>query len=123
MSTEHGILAQTLIAALQHWAAQKADGVSLEEREAGLAKTLRAAWPKGREEPWRYLCESCEDTGLRTSDCAGDATCGRAKPHGPHAFGEPCWCPLGARFRAKPKPTAEDFTQAGRSKPMTRIGR
>lgn len=117
---EYGVLAQTFIAAMQTWDHQVADGVPAAVRIETLETTLRAAWPFARE--WKYLCQSCDDTGLHIGTCAGDATCGREKPHGAHTFGTPCWCSLGARFRGKPKPSAEDFTQAGRSKP-TRMGR
>jgi hypothetical protein len=115
-----GPLAKAFRETMLIWDVQKADGVSLVDRLAGLTRVLQDAWPRDRE--WKYLCANCSDYGLVLHDCAGDATCGRSKPHLPHGFGEPCWCSLGARFRAKPKPTAEDFTAAGKSKP-TRVGR
>lgn len=119
-----GTLAQTYVAAMAFWDAQKADGVPIAERFMGLDKTLRAAWPKGREEPWRDNCAECRDYGLVMATCPGDATCGRTKRHLPHGFGSPCWCALGKRFQEKSKPDPSDFTAAGRtSKPLTRVGR
>lgn len=120
---EEGPLAQTFRVAMQIWDQQKAEGVPLAERIAGLEKTLRAAWPQGRE--WKYLCKTCDDYGLDYDTCDGERpVCGRHKPHLPHAFGRPCWCGAGSQFREKPKPSAEDFAAAGatKSKP-TRVGR
>lgn len=122
-----GPLAATFRAAMEHWDAQKADGISFAERAKGLEKSLRAAWPKGRDTDWKYLCSDCSDYGLIMSDCRGDATCGRTFPHRPHDFGRPCWCPKGARFRDTPKPGPEGFTGVGKSpkKPsgFTKFGR
>lgn len=127
-----GALAATMTEAMRIWDEQKADGVPVVDRQAGLIKTLQAAWPKGRSEPWHDLCASCRDYGLVMHDCPGDATCGdapagsthqrRKVPHLPHEYGSPCWCDKGKRFRIKPK-TAEDFTGAGRHGKPTRIGR
>lgn len=118
-----GALSETFKQAMRLWDSQKADGVSEPERLQQLENILRVAWPKGREEPWKSHCSECRDYGLVLAVCPGDATCGRSKPHLLHDFGKPCWCALGRRFHEKSKPTAEDFTQAGRSKPMARMGR
>lgn len=115
------VLVQTYHAAMAHWDQQKADGVSLTERQAGFEKTIRACWPFTRE--WKYLCDRCLDYGLEIATCPGDATCGRVKAHLPHTFGSPCWCAQGSRYKEKPKPGKEDFSHAGKSKPMTRLGR
>ncbi len=115
-----GTLAQVFVAAMTHWDAQKADGVPVAERQRGLEATLRVAWPQTRV--WHYLCANCNDIGLVISACPGDATCGRPRAHLAHDVGTPCWCTLGAKFRAPEKPNPEDFTQAARAKP-TRIGR
>ena len=115
-----GPLAKTYVAAMAQWDAQKAAGVSQEDRLICLEKTLRAAWPQTRE--WKYLCQTCADHGLEMATCDGrSGRCGRSNPHLAHEFGTACWCAAGERFRAKPKP-AEDFTAAGRSQ-LTRIGR
>lgn len=115
-----GPLAQTYTAAMEIWDAEKADGVSLDERLAHLEKTLRVAWPQSRE--WHYLCASCRDIGLEMLTCSGDASCGRQNAHLPHDYGKPCWCAKGAKFRERPKPTKEDFKAAGKTK-MTKVGR
>ena len=118
---EIGTLAQTFYAAMEIWDRQKADGVSTADRLAGLEKTLRASWPQTRE--WKYLCGDCGDIGLIISQCDGGSACGRYKAHLPHSYGSPCWCKAGETYRAQPKPAPEDFKAAGRSKPMTRMGR
>lgn len=101
---------------------QKAAGVPKAEREQGLEALIRQVWPFTRE--WKYLCQACRDYGLQLAECPGDATCGRTKPHLPHEFGTPCWCSVGAKFKPKPKPSAEDFTAAGKApSKMTRVGR
>lgn len=118
---EEGALAATHRAALELWDRQKRDGLSLADRLRGLEKTLRLVWPKGREADWKSLCTNCRDYGLVMHDCPGDATCSRTKPHLPHEYGEPCWCQLGARFKVQTK-RAQDFTEAGQSRP-TKVGR
>ncbi len=119
---ELGQLAQVFQTAMRLWDADKAAGMPLGERLRNLEQTLRAAWPQTRE--WKYLCQQCHDYGLVMNVCPGlrEAICGRTKPHYAHEFGTPCWCSAGQRFKDKPKPTAEDFTMAGKSKP-TRVGR
>lgn len=115
-----GILAQTYMAAMASWDAQKAAGVTLAERYATLERTFRAAWPLTRE--WKFLCAACDDYGLAIGCCPGDTTCGRTKPHGPHEFGAPCFCKKGDRFRQKTRPI-EDYTAATKVGKPTRIGR
>lgn len=110
-----GPLARTYKAAMEIWDAQKADGVSLLERIAGLTKTLRAAWPQTRE--WKYLCNLCEDRGLEMLMCPGDRSCGRDREHLPHDYGRACLCSAGNRFK-RPAPTEADYTQAAKSKPV-----
>lgn len=110
-----GPLAATFRVAMEHWDAQKADGVSFAERAKGLEQSLRAAWPKGREEGWKYLCDDCSDYGLVMGKCPGNTTCGRTFPHQAHDFGWPCVCPKGARFREKPKSPSDGLTSAGKS--------
>lgn len=116
------VLGQTIKAAFQEWDAQKALGAGVLERVANLEKTLRAAWPQTRE--WHYLCPQCHDYGLRMADCAGDAGCGRSKAHLPHEFGTPCWCSVGARFKAKERTEESAVESAARVKKQpTRFGR
>lgn len=123
--------------------AQKASGVPFLERIRGLEEVLRAAWPKTRV--WQFTCDRCADTGLVMAVCRrGDRCDGRStridradQPAGKylrlcakhpdseyeHEYGTACFCALGARFRDKPKPKAEDFTAATQSKSMTKLGR
>lgn len=115
-----GKLASAFRDAMRVWDQLKANGGTLRDFLPGLERVLREAWPQTR--PWKYLCDRCDDYGLQLTECAGDATCGRSRAHLPHVFGTPCWCSQGARYREQPKPAADDFTQAGRSKP-SRVGR
>ena len=114
---QYGTLAQTFMAAMQIWDAQKAEGVPKAERLQGLEKTLKASWPQTRV--WKYLCNECMDIGLVYYDCSGGSECGRHKPHLAHTYGRPCFCAKGERFRDKQKPAAEDFKQAG----FTKVGK
>jgi len=129
-----GRLASAYGEALEILDAQRAAGVPFEERIQGLEEILRGVWPQTR--PWHYLCPACSDTGLVLSVCRAGARCpgistrdGKAyrrlcatEPESAyeHAYGWPCACATGARFREKAKPTPEDFTAAGK---MTRVGR
>lgn len=117
-----GALAETFVVALRIWDQQKLDGVSITERVRGLEKTLRASWPALKV--WYYGCETCSDAGLEMSWCDGDRpVCGRNKPHLPHDFGRPCFCPAGNRFKAAPKLAGDAFASAGRTTKPTRLGR
>lgn len=44
----------------------RAAGVSQEDACKGIEAVIRDVWPKGRDEPWHYVCEECQDTGLRS---------------------------------------------------------
>ena len=114
-------LGKTFVAAMELWDGQKANGVTLEDRLICLERMLRAAWPQTRE--WKFLCNTCRDYGLDMGECDGQSgTCGKQHRHLSHEFGTPCWCSAGQKFRKQPKPSAEDFTAAGKSTP-TRVGR
>lgn len=136
-----GVLAQTYVAAMHIWDAQKEQGVTIAERQAGLEKSLRAAWPQTRE--WHYLCVQCDDTGFEFRVCREGARCGRQfKLPGSHAddhtgrgncgdthnYMVPCRCSKGrdisAGLHKQPLPSvASDFTQAGRTKPTNKAMR
>ena len=109
-----GVLAQTYAEAMRLWTAQKAEGLSVADRVSNLSLTLQAAWPRGRENAWQYLCKHCNDYGLSMAACPGDATCGKPKPHLAHEYGTPCWCPAGKRYRAKPAGDSQQRLEAGR---------
>ena len=140
-----GPLAQTFVVAMRIWDSEKADGVSKPERVAHLEKSLRAAWPQGRE--WKYLCDRCQDTGLVVRTCHRGERCNgvslRAdsafQPHGKyrrlcthdpdstytHEYGVACWCEKGKRFDVDAMPKTgggDDFTKST-NRPMTRAGR
>lgn len=140
-----GLLASTFMEAMRIWDAQKADGVSKDERVAGLEKTLREAWPRGREQPWRYLCDRCDDTGWAFHTCTPETPCGRpfklpastnktglkdytGQGHCTpgHSYVTACWCEKGRAFRPSVEGTRpaspDDFAQAAKSKP-TKVGR
>jgi len=119
-----GRLARVFQEAMKLWDTLRTNGATFNERAAGLELVLRKHWPFTRE--WKYLCAGCDDTGLVIEQCPGDASCGRQRLHGPHTFGQACWCSLGAKFR-DPKPSPQDFAQAGKVKKkrdgFTRAGR
>jgi len=138
-----GKVAAAFEAALKIVDQQKAAGVPFEERMRGLEGVLRAVWPQTRA--WHYDCDACQDTGLVMHVCRRGARCNGIStridgPHSPpgkyrrlcftnaesdyeHDYGEPCFCKNGARFREKPPAKPDDFSDAGKAKSMTRIGR
>lgn len=89
----------------------RAKGADQAELDMATERIVRANWHFTRE--WKYLCQRCQDLGLELFDCPGDATCGRDKPHLPHAYGQPCWCGAGAKFKQKPR-SEDDFQDAGK---------
>ncbi len=121
------ILLQTFIEANRIREKAVDDGASKADAIAIITNALRAAWPKGRNEPWKYICDVCDDTGWRFYQCPGDATCGRTKKvHAPHDYVEPCWCARGQSL--KPKPPSEPDILGGlgkqkKSKGFSRFGR
>lgn len=137
-----GQLAAAFREAMQYVDQQREAGVPRDERLKGLDAVLREAWPKGRVEPWKYLCERCGDTGWEPKQCTSATPCGRpftlpgqASDDGTgrgrcapnHDYVVPCWCEKGQGFRRglmkQPRPVSgDDFTQAGRTKP-TKVGR
>lgn len=56
------------------------------------ARVLRQALPAAREEPWRYECEACEDTGWERFACSGQHDCGKRKTHPAHEYVRSCPC-------------------------------
>lgn len=111
--------------AMKFWDEQQAAGTPFTDRVHALEGLLREVWPFTRE--WKYLCKPCFDTGLVIASCPGDATCGRPRQHGPHDFGTPCWCSLGARFKSPAPAGPDDVEAAGRVKKparqFSRVGR
>jgi hypothetical protein len=120
MSSEQ-TLGSITVEAVKIWHQMRANGASISECTVSMEAVIRERWPFKRE--WKFLCANCDDVGLVMAECSGDATCGRAREHGRHTFGTPCWCPLGNKFRDKGPAPPEDFAQAGRVKKPTRFGR
>lgn len=138
-----GPLARTIVAALEQWDAQKKAGASPEELAANLEKTLRAAWPRRREDSWKFLCERCLDTGFVESHCP-EVPCGRPFRHpgqrsddytgqgkcvAPHSYVRPCLCMKGrsladgiARSFDGSRRDSHDVESAGQRRKMTRVG-
>lgn len=139
---QDGPLASVFAEATRIGAQMKADGASLAERQAFVARALREAWPKGREEPWHYVCSACEDTGWRSMVCV-QGSCGRpfrlpgqhdddhtgqGRCQDGHTYVQPCTCPKGSVRRQqllKQRSDQDAIEIAAKSKPkgFTRFGR
>lgn len=141
-------LAEGVLAGIEQWAAQKADGVSLEERRGNLEKTLRAIWPQTR--PWKFLCDDCGDTGWQHHHCP-TRHCGRpfslprsnrsglkdytgsstmfCNSKAGHDYVMPCFCAKGRAMHRQVEGISQDgddFTAAAgarNSRGMTKLGR
>lgn len=96
----------------------RAAGADAETVARGLEMVVRERWPKpkGRTEPWRYLCESCSDSGLTLR-----AEVNRLGIH--VKTGYPCACEQGQRFREKPKTADDAIARAAKTAKPTRFGR
>lgn len=124
-------LAQTIKDALQERAVLKERGFAGADLDAAFEKTVREAWPKGRE--WFYVCTACNDYGWEMFSCPGDETCGPStwragkdmpcpnrprKPHAPHEYVRLCFCAKGQELRRSAAASAsEDFSSATKAKP------
>jgi hypothetical protein len=135
-----GQLAATFREAMRLSDQMKAQGATREERDAFVAKALQAAWPKGREQPWHYLCEVCGDSGWRIRTCVAQS-CGRpfklpgqaSDDHtgqgtcGPnHNYAEPCWCAKGRIQREclfKQRAPEDVMARAAKTSKPTKVGR
>ena len=62
----NGPFVTAMVDALSEYRRMRIDGVSREDAVKGLALVVKESWPRGRAEPWKVYCESCQDTGLRT---------------------------------------------------------
>lgn len=100
-----------------------ADGVSKDEANAIVAKALHAAWPRGRVEPWKYLCEICSDTGWHPLTCPA-YPCDRTRVHSPHDYVRHCGCAKGRRMTPQPRTEEDAVAIAAKArKTLTRFGR
>jgi hypothetical protein len=139
-----GPLATAIREALRLRDKMKADGVAPDDIAAGLERLVRDVWPKTRE--WHYICDLCNDTGLRMYVCQRGQRCNgiSTRIDNPrdtpgkyrrlcamhpdsdysHDYGEPCICARGDRFKRVSKPERDDLGDAARkpSQP-SRFGR
>lgn len=119
--------------AVESYLRMRADGVPREDALKGLELVVREHWPRGREREWKYLCETCRDTGWRYDECRRFHRC---KPEHDdlheersHVYVTPCSCSKGDRFRrqAETLDSEAELAQVGRRKKkptgFTRIGR
>lgn len=118
-----GSLAQTYQESMRIWDEEKADGVSLADRQQHLKQSLCAAWPETQLRT--YLCERCSDTGWDAKLCTKATPCGRRQCPPGHDYVEPCVCPKGEARQQQlhPTTTSADFQQAGKRKGFTKVGR
>lgn len=103
-----------------------ASGANKAEVAASLEQVVREHWPRGRDEPWRYLCDDCSDSGWQVLTCQRDAgTCQRTKPHAPHDYLAPCWCAKGRAIVLKPQRSdVDELASVGKtSRKPSRFGR
>jgi len=117
------VLCQTFIAADQLRRKALETGATKEQANDIVAQALQQAWPRGREEPWHYLCETCSDSGWRVYQCPGDASCGRKNPHLAHEYVTTCWCPKGAALKVKPRGEEDELAKVGKTVKPSRFGR
>lgn len=113
----------------------RAAGESETEIIAALERSIREAWPKGRE--WHYLCDRCNDYGAIHHVCRAGQRCPgiSTRTDGPkespgkyqricakhpeseyqHDYITPCSCPAGDRFRPAVRSAANDVEQAAKT--------
>lgn len=63
-----GKVASTLRECLALYAELRHKGMDYETACGVLEGALRGAWPRGRHDPWHYVCTVCDDTGWRRQD-------------------------------------------------------
>ena len=122
LTTGLSVLAQTFHAAIALRARALANGDALEDADAIVVGALKAAWPKARDTPWVYLCNTCSDTGWELHDCAG-VVCGRAHPHAEHTYVTRCFCTRGQRLQSeKPRTAPEQLGKGHKAPQPQRLG-
>jgi hypothetical protein len=147
------VVAQTLgriiMEAVAYVEGLKAKGATKADTDQALENVVRARWPKpkDRTEPWRYICDTCGDTGLQMLQCTPRFRCPgistRTDSPGEkpgkyrrlcvgsttyeHDYGVPCRCAKGDLFRPRGQQAEAEgaFVAATKSKPkpLTRWGR
>lgn len=109
-------LASVIEEALNQREQMKAQGMTDAELAEGFEQVVREVWPFTRE--WKYLCNTCNDTGLELRNCPDGQLCGlgKGKQHEhPHEYGVPCFCSLGARFKKRGPTPEDDVAKAART--------
>lgn len=136
-----GHLAETFKVAMELAAKMRADGASRADCDEAVATALREAWPKDRDEPWRYYCDRCIDTGWVVKACqqglcgrpfklpkqASDDHTGQGTCRDGHTYAEPCWCQKGQALKSgllkTPRLEDDAIEVAARTSKPTRVGR
>jgi len=116
-------LGQELTDALVICDQMRAAGTPEAQIHASLETHLRATWVCTRE--WKYLCETCRDTGAEVLVCPNQP-CDRRKEHGSHDYIRPCFCRAGERLRGRPRTEDDAISAAARTakpKPFSKVGR
>lgn len=136
-----GKLASAFKDAMTMAAQLRANGVVEADIRQGIENVLKAAWVKGREEPWHYRCRLCDDSGWHIKTCthrscgrpfklpgqsAEDST-GQGRCQDGHTYAQPCVCERGDTQRRGllKQRTAEDAVTAAAktTTKFTRVGR
>ncbi len=99
-----------------------AAGETREVANALVSDALQAAWPKGREAAWRYLCDLCGDSGWRSFQCP-ETPCEREKQHQAHDYVRQCWCEKGRALTPKPRGETDELATVGKIQKPSRFGR
>lgn len=123
-----GMLYQTFVAANALRERALLAGRPRAEANQIVTDALRQAWPKGREEPWHYLCDACEDTGWERHVCAPQRRCNRrsCQPSDApaHDYMMPCWCQKGRDRVSRAKGETDELAEIAKTaKRPTRFGR
>jgi hypothetical protein len=94
--------------------------------EASKSWTQRQRERRRREGKCRF-CETPSGRPFRLPGASADDWTGKGRCTPDHAYVVPCWCLKGQGFRRglekAPKDPERDFTEAGRAKKLTRLGR
>ncbi len=140
-------LGRIIMEAVAYIEGMKAQGATRAQTDQALENVIRDAWPKAKDRtvPWRYICETCGDTGLQMLQCTPRFRCNgvstRIDSPGDkpgkykrlcvnsttyeHDYGIPCTCAKGDTFRPRQQNQEDAFERAAKSKPrpMSRFGR
>lgn len=109
---------KTMQAVLADYLKARASGLSREDGIAGIASSLREAWPKSVSK-FRPACDACDDTGYVDHVCSDQIRCGREvcarNPERQHGYVTPCHCAKGDRVRPKVRQAEDALAAVGRT--------